>query len=221
LRSNQNRVHHGAKLMRVTAGGMSCDPTRLTSRSRQSTIEGHSAFCDNKRTPRDNPFVKSLVNLRALIGQNAVSYSDPRVSQLHNPFARVTRIYINRTDNHISDSRLKYRMCARTGASFCGARFQSNVKRGSSRHRRGEIAEAFNLGVLAAGPSMMSSRHDPVTDDENRANRGVRASLTERLLCLVERGTHELFVSFSIHRFETSIVVLTRRGNASAQPSAH
>jgi hypothetical protein len=83
------------------------------------------------------------------------------------------------------------------------------------------MAKAFNLSVIAAGPSMMSSRHDPVTDDKNRANRGIRASLTERLLCLVERHPHELFVSCSIHRFETSIVVLTRRGNAGGQPSTH
>jgi hypothetical protein len=76
------------------------------------------------------------------------------------------------------------------------------------------MAEAFNLSVIAPGSSMVSSRHDSVADNENRANRGVRASLTKRLLCLFERSAHELFVSFSIHRFETSIVVLTRRGNA-------
>jgi hypothetical protein len=83
------------------------------------------------------------------------------------------------------------------------------------------MAKAFNLSVIAAGPSMMSSRHDPVTDDKNRANRRIRASLTKRLLCLLDGRAHELFVSFSIHRFETSIVVLTRRGNASGQPSTH
>ena len=57
---------------------------------------------------------------------------------------------------------------------------------------------------------MVSSRHDSVTDDENRANRRIRARLAERLPCLVKRGTHELFVWFSIHRFETSLVVLER-----------
>src|SRR6267143_1036057 len=200
--------------MRVTAGGTSCDPTRLTSRSRQSTIEGHSALRDNKRTACGNPFVESLINLRALIGQNAVSYFDARTSQLHNPFAGVTRIYIDRAENHVSDSRLEYRVCTRSSASFCGARLESHVQRRASRHTCTEMAKAFNLSVIAAGPSMVSSCHDSVTDDENSANRGVRASLTKRLLCLVECRAHELFVSFSIHRFDRCIVVLARRGNA-------
>jgi hypothetical protein len=64
------------------------------------------------------------------------------------------------------------------------------------------MAKAFNLSVIAAGPSMVSSRHDPVADDENRANRRIRASLAKRLLCLLECSAHELFVSFSIHRFD-------------------
>src|SRR5438876_6154340 len=98
--------------MRVTAGGMSCDPMRLTGRSRQSTIERHSALCDNKRTTCDNPFVESLINLCALISQNAVSYSDPRVSQLHNPFAGVAWFYVIRTDYIVSNLCLTYGICA-------------------------------------------------------------------------------------------------------------
>jgi hypothetical protein len=70
------------------------------------------------------------------------------------------------------------------------------------------MAKAFNLSVIVAGPSMMSSRHHPVTDDENRANRGIRAGLTKPLLCLAECRAHELFVSFSIHRFDRCIVAL-------------
>jgi hypothetical protein len=120
----------------------------------------------------------------------------------------VTRIYVNRADNHVSDARLKYRIRARGGASFCGARFQSNVKRRPSGHGRGKITEAFNLSVIAARSSMMSSCHDLVVDNEDRAHGWIRAGLTKRLLCLVERRTHELFVSSSIHRFETSIVAL-------------
>ena len=70
------------------------------------------------------------------------------------------------------------------------------------RQWRSEIVEAFNLGVIAAGPAMVSSRHDSVADDQNRSNGGIRASLPERFLCLAERGAHELFVSCSIHCFE-------------------
>jgi len=97
----------------------------------------------------------------------------------------VTRIYVNRADNDVPDSRLKYRICARSSASFCGTRFQRNVKRGPGGQWRTEIAKAFNLSVIAAGCPVMSSRHDSIADNENRANRGIWASLTERLLCLV------------------------------------
>jgi hypothetical protein len=186
----------------MTSGGTSCDPARLARRSRQSAIEGHSTLCDNKRAPADNPLVESLVNLRAVFGQNALSYTHARVSQLHNTLAGMTRIYINRPDNHVSDSRLKYRVCARSSASFCGAGFQSNVKSRPSGHRRTEIAKALNLSVIAARSSMMSPRHDSVADDERRAHDGIRASLTKRFLCFVDRRAHELFVSSSIHRFE-------------------
>jgi hypothetical protein len=55
----------------------------------------------------------------------------------------------------------------------------------------------------------MSSRDDPIADNENGANRGIRASLTERFLCLVECRAHELFVSCSIHSFKKSIDVPT------------
>ena len=128
----------------------------------------------------------------------------------------MTRIYVNRADNDVSDSRLKYSICAWKSASFCGARFQCNVKRRSDGWWRTEIAKAFNLRVLAAGSPMMSSLDDSIADNENRANRGIRASLTKRLVCLFQCSAHELFVSSPIHCFETSIVVLGRRGNASS-----
>src|SRR4029077_6993266 len=128
----------------------------------------------------------------------------------------MTRIYVNRADNDVSDSRLKYRICAWESASFCGARFQRNVKRGPGGQWRTEIAKAFNLSVLAADSPMTSSRDDSIANNENRANRGIRASQTERFLCLVECRAHELFVSCSIHRLGKSIVVLARRGNAAS-----
>jgi hypothetical protein len=192
----------------MIAGGTSCDPTRLSGRSRQSAIQRHSALCDNKRAPRDNPLVESLIKLRAVIGQNPFAHSCARISQLHNALAGVSRIYVHRANNYVSDSSLEYRICARSGASFCGARFQSNVERRASRNRSTEIAETFNLGMIAARSSMVPLCHDSVADDEDCAHRGIWARLTERLPRLIERRAHELFVSFSIHRFETSIVVL-------------
>jgi hypothetical protein len=204
--------------MCVTAGGTSCDPTRFTGRSRQSAIEGHSALRDNEGVSSDNPFVKSLVNLRAIIGQNPLSHAHARIPQLHNTVAGVTRIYINRADNHVSDSSLEYGICARTSASPCGTRLQSDIKRGASRHPCAKIAEAFNLGMIAARSSMMALRHDSIVDDEDRANRGIRAGLTKRFLCFVECRAHELFVSFSIHRFDRCIVVLAKRSNAALPP---
>src|SRR5215510_14877623 len=63
---------------------------------------------------------------------------------------------------------------------------------------------------------MMSSRHDSIVDNENRSNRWIRASLTERFFCLVECRAHELLVSCSIHSLGKSIVVLARPGNAAS-----
>jgi hypothetical protein len=133
----------------------------------------------------------------------------------------VTRIYVNRANHDVSDSRLEYRICARSSASFCGARFQRNVKRGSGGQWRTKIAKAFNLSVIAAGPAMMSSRHDSIADDQNRANGGIRAGLTERFLCLAKRCAHEPFVSCSIHCFRKSIVVAVGRSNAAPLASLH
>jgi hypothetical protein len=47
------------------------------------------------------------------------------------------------------------------------------------------MAEAFNLSVIAARFPMMSFCHDSIADDKNCSDRGIRAGLTERLLCLV------------------------------------
>jgi hypothetical protein len=109
-------------------------------------------------------------------------------------------IHVNRADNHVSDSSLEYRICARSGASFCGARFQGNVKRCTDGHGCAEIAEAFNLSVIVARSSMMSLCHDSVADDENCAHRGIRAGPAKRSFCFFQRGAHELFVSFGLHR---------------------
>jgi hypothetical protein len=73
--------------MCVTAGKGTCDPARLTGGPGQSTIERHSALCDNEGAPGNNPLVESLINLRAVIGQNALSYPDTRILQLHNALA--------------------------------------------------------------------------------------------------------------------------------------
>jgi hypothetical protein len=169
--------------MRVTAGGTSCDPTRLTGRSRQSTIQGHSALCDNEGMPGDNPLVESLVNLCTVVGQNALSYSDARVSQLHNAFAGVTRIYVNRADNNVSDSTLKYCIRAGSSAPSGGAWFQSDIKRSPRRNRRVEIAKTFNLSVRAPCFPMVTFRYNPIVNDQNRSDRGIRARPAEPLLC--------------------------------------
>jgi hypothetical protein len=70
-----------------------------------------------------------------------------------------------------------------------------------SGNRRAKIAETLNLSVIATCSSMMSFRHNLIINDKNRSDYGVRASLTERLLCFLECHAHELFVSSSIHRF--------------------
>src|SRR6516164_7949839 len=70
-----------------------------------------------------------------------------------------------------------------------------------SGNRRAQIAETLNLSVIVTSSSMISFRHNLIINDKNRPDCGVRASLTERLLCFLECYAHELFVSSSIHRF--------------------
>src|SRR5204863_9144173 len=135
------------------------DPARLARRPRQPTIQRHPALCDDKRASTDNPFVKSLVKLRAFVSQNTLSHSGARISQLHDTFAGVARIHVPCADNYASHSGPQYCVSAGSSAPGGGTRFQSNVQRGPSRHRRGEIAEALNLSVIAPRSPMMSFRH--------------------------------------------------------------
>src|SRR5206468_931353 len=100
-------------------------------------------------------------------------------------FAGVARIYVRRADHYVFDSRLNYRICARSSASCRGARLQRNVQRGASRHTRTEITKAFDLGVIEARLPMIPFRYYPVLDDQNRSNSGIWARLAKRLFRLV------------------------------------
>ena len=58
-------------------------------------------------------------------------------------------------------------MCAGSSATFCGAWLQRNVKRGPGGHRRSEMAEAFNLSVIAARSPVVSFCDDSIVNDKN------------------------------------------------------
>jgi hypothetical protein len=123
--------------------------------------------------------------LRTLIGQNALPHFDTCISQLHDAFAGVPRIYVSRADNDVSNTSFKYRICAWCSAARGRTRLQSNVQRGARRHGRAEIAEAFNLGVIATRSAMMALRPYSIINDQNRSNGGVGARLAERLFCFL------------------------------------
>jgi hypothetical protein len=148
---------------------------------------------------RDNPFIESLVNLRALIAQNVFSHFDARVAQLHDTFAGVARIYVTRADHYAFDSRLDYRICACSGAPCRGAWLQSNVQRGASRYTRTEITKALNLSVIAPRFPMMPFRYYSIVNDQNRSDRWIWTGLAERFFCLVQCSAHEFFVSSRRH----------------------
>jgi hypothetical protein len=186
----------------MTASRSPGDPASFAGRSRQSTIKRHPAFCDYERVLTNNPLIESLVKLRTIIGQNAVSHSDACISQLDNSSAGVARIYVSRANHYVFDSRLGYRFRARSSAPCRGARLQSNVKRGASRHTRTEIAKALNLSVIATRLPMMPFRHYSIADYQNRSHSWIGARPAARLFGLVQRSVHELFVAFRRHCFE-------------------
>jgi hypothetical protein len=169
----------------MTASRSPGDPARFAGRPRQSTIQRHPALCNNKWALRDNPLVESLVEACAFIGQYAFSHFDARISQLLDAFAGVSRIHISRTHDYVFDSSFDYCVCARSSAPCRGARLQSNVQRGAPRHTHTEIAEAFNLSVIATRCQMMPLRYDSIVNDQNRSHSGIGARLAERLFCLV------------------------------------
>jgi hypothetical protein len=192
----------------MASSGRPGNPARLDSTPRQSTIERHSALCDDKGAPGDNPLVKSLIKLRAVLCQNALSHIQTGIPQLHDAFAGVPRVYVNRADNYVFNASADYRICAGRSASRCRTRLQSNIQRSARRDGRTEIAEALNLSVIATRFAMVSFRHYSIVYHQNRSNSRIRARPAERLFCLVYRSAHELFVSFRSHRFERSIIVL-------------
>jgi hypothetical protein len=169
----------------MAASRMIRDPTGLVDRPRQATIKRHPALCDYERASRDNPFIESLVKPRAVITQNTFSHFDARLSQFHDAFAGVARIYVSGADHYVFDSSHNYRICARSSAPCRGARLQSDVQRGAGRHTRTEITEALNLGVIATRGPMMPLRYDSIIIDQNRSNSGIWARLAERLSCLL------------------------------------
>jgi hypothetical protein len=185
FRSYEHRIHVRAKLTGVAPGGRPGDPARLDRRPRQPAIERHPALRDHKRAPGDNPVVKSLIKLRAILCQNALSHIQTGISQLRDASAGVPRVYVNRADNYPSNASADYRICAWSSASRCRTRLQSNIQRSARRHGRTEIAEALNLSVIATRFAMMPFRYYSIVYDQNRSHSRIRARLAKRLSCLV------------------------------------
>jgi len=80
FRTNKNCVYVRAELVRVTTRTKVRNPTRLTWVPRQSTVEAHAAFCDHKRSSSNDPFIETFVKARTLLGQNAITDFDARIS---------------------------------------------------------------------------------------------------------------------------------------------
>jgi hypothetical protein len=161
------------------------DPARLDRRPRQPAIERHPALCDDEWAPSDNPFIEGLVNLRAFISQNTLSHVHTSISQLHDAFAGVPRVYVSRTDNHVSNTSAEYCICAWCCAPRGRTRLEGNVQRGPRGHRCTEIAKALDLSVIASRFPMVSLRYYSIVYDQDRSNGRIRARLAKRLSCLV------------------------------------
>ena len=161
--------------------GRVCDPARLTGRTRQSTIQRHPAFRDQKRAPGDNPFVERFVKPCALLCQDALSQPNACIPQPRNAFAQVTWIYVDGADNYVSDSSLEDCVCARGRAPDCGTGFQSNIQCSASRNGGSEIAQAFDLSMVVASSAMVAFCYYPIVNDQNGSDSGIRTCAS---LCL-------------------------------------
>jgi hypothetical protein len=187
------------KQMRMTALGTPCEPVRFISAPCQSTIKRHSALCDDKGTPGHDPLVESLINLRAVFGQNTLSDAKSGLSQPYDAFAGVPRVQVNRADNHTLDSSLQYRICAGGSAPGRGAWLESDIQSCASGNTAAEMAKAFNLSVIAARFSMVPPRYDSIVNDQNRSDCRIGTCPTKGFPGLIECRPHELFISIALH----------------------
>ena len=182
FRSDKDCVHASAKLVRVTACSGTCDPARLAGSACQSAIETHAAFCDYKRSPGDNPFVEALVKMRALLSQNPIAYMDTGISQLRNASPRMTRIHIRRSGDDIFYAGLHNCIRAWACAPERGAGFQRDVEYRASGYFGAECAQALDLSMFVARPSMMAFCNDPIGNHQNCADSWIRTGLPDPFL---------------------------------------
>src|SRR4029077_21068243 len=178
-RSYEHRIHERTIITCVAPARTVGDPARLNRRPCQSTIERHPALRDHKRAPSNNPLVKSLIKLRAILWQNALSHIQTGISQLRDASAEVPRVYVNCADNHLSNASADYRICAWSSAPRGRTRLQSNVQRSARRHGPTEIAETLNLSVIATRSPMVPFRYYTVVYDQNRSHSRIRAGLAK------------------------------------------
>jgi hypothetical protein len=164
-------------------------------RTRQSTIKGHAALCDDKRLPAHDPFVESLVKVRTVLCQDAVSNSDACIAQPPDTSTVMVRIHVHRADNYCPDSSLENRFGARSSAPNRGTGFERNVEGCASRHFRAEVSETFDLSVFMTRSSVMSFCHNAIVNDQHCADSGIGARLTLCFFGFLQRLAHELFIS--------------------------
>src|SRR4029453_14477493 len=180
------------------------DPARLTFGRRQTTIKRHAAFCDDKWLASDNPFVKGLIYLGALISQYAMSHVNAGILQLLNSSTGVARIWINCSDDDMLNLRAKNRVSARRGTTCSGARLQRYIQCGPRRQPATEVADALDLRVIMPRLPVMSSRDDSIVHDQNRSNSRIWTGSPERFFCFLQRNVHELLVSIQRHLMRTN-----------------
>src|SRR5438105_95317 len=62
-----------------------------------------------------------------------------------------------------------------------GARLQRDIERGVFRDLASKTSETLKFGVRKSGPAMVSARDYSVSNNQNSADRGIRARLPDRL----------------------------------------
>src|SRR5438874_10961450 len=100
FRTDKDGIDLGAQSLRVAACYWISDPAGLARATAQSPIQTHAAFRDDKWLPRNDPFIKSLIQTCALLTQYADADLKPGFSQLRNSFPIVPGVSVECSDDN-------------------------------------------------------------------------------------------------------------------------
>src|SRR5207247_8691133 len=91
------------------------------------------------------------------------------------------RVGFARLNNNRVNPGRNYPIGAGPSAPSRGARLQRDIERGVFWDIPSKTSETLNFGMRKSGPAMVSARDDSVPNNQNSADRGIRARLPDGL----------------------------------------